>query len=160
QATGNISGWDPSNPNIALVTSIIFPGGLPDPSVKSYFLGVQRELRHDLLLEVNYVGTSGSDLIRADNVNRIPGGRLPEGTCVRDNLGRLLCSQIDFSINSYGQPNNPFGRLNSNYGTLRVWRDIADSNYNAFQLSLSGKPTTGLQMSANYTFSHAIDSGS
>src|SRR5262249_31399707 len=132
----------------------------PDPSVRNYFFGVQRVLRHDLLLEVNYVGTSGSNLIRADNVNRIPGGRLPEGTCVKDNLGRLLCSQQDSSLNVYGEPNNPVGRLNPNYGVLRVWRDIAESNYNSLQLSLNGRPATGLQMSANYTFSHAIDSGS
>jgi hypothetical protein len=131
-----------------------------DPSVRNYFFGVQRVLRHDLLLEVNYVGTSGSNLIRADNVNRIPGGLLPEGTCVKDNLGRLLCSQQDSSLNVYGEPNNPVGRLNPNYGVLRVWRDIAESNYNSLQLSLNGRPATGLQMSANYTLSHAIDSGS
>jgi hypothetical protein len=161
QATGNISGWDPQNPNIAALTSIIFPGGLPDPSVKNYFLGVQREIRRDLVLEVNYVGTSGRNLIRADNVNRIPGGRLPEGTCVQDNLGRRLCSQVDNSdLNASGEPNNPVGRLNPNYGVLRVWRDIASSNYNSLQLSVNGKPAPGLQLSANYTFSHAIDSGS
>jgi len=160
QATGNISGWDPSNLNIAVQTSIIFPGGLPDPSVRNYFFGVQREIRRSLILEANYVGTSGSNLIRADNVNRIPGGRLPEGTCVKDNLGRLLCSQIDSQPNAYGEPNNPLGRLNPNYGVLRVWRDIAESNYNSLQFSLNGSMATGLQLSANYTFSHAIDSGS
>ena len=160
QATGNISGWDPSNPNIAGLTSIIFPNGLPDPSVKNYFFGVQREIRRDLVLEANYVGTSGSNLIRADNVNRVPGGWLPEGTCLKDSLGRLLCSQIDSRPNAYGEPINPVGRLNPNYGVLRVWRDIAESSYNSFQLSLSGKPSAGLQLSANYTFSHAIDSGS
>jgi hypothetical protein len=160
QAIGTISGWDPSNPNIAALTSIIFPGGLPDPSVKSYFLGVQREIRRDLIFEANYVGTSGSNLIRADNVNRIPGGRLPEGTCVKDNLGRLLCSQIDSRANRYGEPNNPVGRLNPNYGVLRVWRDIAESSYSSLQISVNGKPATGVQLSANYTFSHAIDSGS
>ncbi len=160
QATGNISGWDPTNPNIGFLTSIILPHGMPDPSVTNYFLGIQREIRHDLILEANYVRTSGSHLIRADNVNRIPGGRLPEGTCVKDNLGRLLCSQRDTGLNAYGEFNNLFGRLNPNYGTLRVWRDIAVSNYNSLQLSLNGKPAKGLQISANYTFSHAIDSGS
>ena len=138
QATGNISGWDPANPNIAALTSIIFPEGIPDPSVKSYFLGIQRAIRRDLTLEANYVGTSGSHLIRAENVNRIPGGLLPEGTCVRDNLGRMLCSQRDTGLNQYGQYNNPSGRLNPNFGVLRVWRDIADSNYNSLQLSLKG----------------------
>ena len=160
QATGNISGWDPTNPNIAALTSIIFPEGLPDPSVTNYFLGIQRELRHDLILEANYVGTKGDHLIRADNVNRIPGGRLPEGTCVTDNFGRKLCSQQDRNVNAFGEFNNLFGRLNPNYGTLRVWRDIAASSYNSLQVSLNGKLITGLQISTNYTYSHAIDSGS
>ena len=160
QATGNISGWDPSNPNIAALTSIIFPEGIPDPSVKSYFLGIQRAIRRDLALEANYVGTSGAHLIRAENVNRIPGGKLPEGTCVRDNLSRLLCSQRDTELNEYGQFNNLSGRLNPNFGNLRVWRDIADSNYNSLQLSLKGRLGRGLQLAANYTYSHSIDSGS
>jgi carboxypeptidase family protein len=160
QAMGNISGWDPTNPNIAGLTSIIFREGLPDPSVTNYFLGMQRELRHDLILEANYVGTTGTHLIRADNVNRIPGGRLPEGTCVTDNFGRKLCSQRDTNLNAFGEPNNFVGRLNPNFGVLRVWRDIAESNYNSLQVSLKGKLATGLQISANYTYSHAIDSGS
>jgi hypothetical protein len=160
QATGNISGWDPSNPNFAALTSIIFPEDVADPSVKSYFLGVQREVRRELTVEANYVGTSGNHLIRAENVNRIPGGLLPEGTCVKDNLGRLLCSQRDTRLNPYGEFNNLIGRLNPNYGTLRAWRDIADSSYNSFQLSLRGKLHSGLQLSANYTFSHSIDTGS
>ncbi|MGH9544923.1 MAG: TonB-dependent receptor domain-containing protein [Terriglobales bacterium] len=160
QATGNISGWDPSNPNIGALTSIIFPEGIPDPAVKSYFLGVQRAIRRNLTAEANYVGTSASDLIRAEDVNRVPGGLLPEGTCVRDNLDRLLCSQLDSRLNPYGQPNNLTGRLNPNFGNLRVWRDIADSNYNSLQLSLQGRLDRGLQLSANYTFSHSIDSGS
>jgi hypothetical protein len=79
---------------------------------------------------------------------------------LNDNLGRLLCSQIDSRPNAYGEPNNPIGSLNPNYGVLRVWRDIASSNYNSLQFSVNGKPATGLQFSANYTFSHAIDSGS
>ena len=115
QATGNISGWDPANPNIAALTSIIFPEGIPDPSVKSYFLGIQRAIRRDLTLEANYVGTSGSHLIRAENVNRIPGGLLPEGTCVRDNLGRMLCSQRDTELNQYGQYNNFSGPTQSEF---------------------------------------------
>jgi hypothetical protein len=106
QATGNISGWDPSNPNIAAITSIIFPEDVADPSVKSYFLGVQREVRRDLTVEANDVGTNGNHLIRAENVNRIPGGLLPEGACVTDNLGRLLCSQRDTRLNQYGEFNN------------------------------------------------------
>lgn len=160
QATGNISGWDPSNFNIAALTSIIFPEDVADPSVRNYFLGIQREIRRGLTLEANYVGTSGNHLTRAENVNRIPGGLLPEGTCVTDNLGRLLCSQRDTRLNQYGKYNNFVGRLNPNYGTLRAWRDSANSGYNSFQFSLRGKLHSGLRLSVNYTFSHSIDTGS
>jgi hypothetical protein len=41
------------------------------------------------------VGTAGRKLFRAESVNRVPGARLPEGTCVTDTFGRKLCSQVD-----------------------------------------------------------------
>ena len=81
QATGNISGWDPSNPQTSGFTAIVFPDGLRDPDVENWFIGLQRELLAKLTVEINYVGTAGRNLFRAENVNRIPGGRLPEGTC-------------------------------------------------------------------------------
>ena len=122
QAVGNLTGWDPSNANLGYLTGIVFPEGIRDPYVYNYYLGVQRELMPKLTLEANYVGTTGHKLFRAQNVNRIPGERLPEGDCVTDNLGRRLCSQID-TVNS---PGNAVGRLNPNFGTLRVWSNSGE----------------------------------
>jgi outer membrane receptor protein involved in Fe transport len=152
QATGNISGWDPSNPHLALLTSIVFPEGIRDPYVENWFLGVQREIRPKLSVEVNYVGTAGHKLLRAQSVNRVPGGLLPEGVCVKDTFGRRLCSQISDS--------NPNGVLNPNYGNLRVWENVANSIYNGLQVSLKQQLSHGLQFGGNYTWSHSIDSGS
>ena len=151
-ATGNISGWDPSNPHLAALTSIVFPEGIRDPYVENWFLGVQREIRPRLSVEVNYVGTAGHKLLRAESVNRVPGGLLPEGVCVKDTFGRRLCSQIN--------DNNPNGVLNPNYGNLRVWENIANSGYNSLQVSLKQQLSHGLQFGGNYTWSHSIDSGS
>src|SRR5437016_3908240 len=92
QATGNLTGWAPGNPNLAIRTGIIYPEGIRDPYVYNYFLGVQREIARKLTVEANYVGTTGHKLFRAQNTNRIAGGRLPAGACVTDNLGRNLCS--------------------------------------------------------------------
>ena len=154
QATGNIVGWDPTNPNLSSsIPAIVLPEGIRDPYVVNWFLGIQRELRPSLVLEVNYVGTAGRKLFRAENVNRIPGGRLPEGTCVTDNFGRKLCSQVDENLNHRG-------RLNPNYGTLRVWQNTGNSIYHALQVSLRKKFSGGWQLGGNYTFSHSIDSGS
>ncbi len=160
QATGNISGWAPSNPQLSGFTAIIFPEGLRDPYIQHWFFGVQRELHSKVTVEVNYVGTAGHNLYRAEDVNRVPGGRLPEGTCVTDKFGRQLCSQINTNTAPNGLPLNPRGRLNPNYGSLRVWENAASSNYNALQISLRKPLSRGLQFGGNYTYSHSIDSDS
>lgn len=156
QAVGNLTGWDPSNPNLANLTGIVFPEGIKDPYVYNYYIGFQREIMPKLIVEANYVGTTAHKLFRAQNVNRIPGERLPEGTCATDSFGRQLCSQID-TVNN---PGNAVGRLNPNFGTLRVWQNVVNSNYNALQLSMRKQASHGLVFNVNYTWSHAIDGGS
>jgi outer membrane receptor protein involved in Fe transport len=160
QATGNISGWDPANPQTSGLTAIILQEGLRDPFVENWFAGAQRELRGKLILEVNYVGTLGRNLFRADNKNRLPGGRLPEGSCVTDNLGRRLCSQINTSTAANRLKINPAGRLNPNFGALRVWENTASSSYHSLQLSAKKQLSHGLEFDGNYTYSHSIDSDS
>ena len=159
QATGNISGWDPSNPHVAANSAIVFPEGIRDPYIENWFLGIQRQIRNQLLVEINYVGTAGHKLFRAESVNRIAGGQLPEGTCVTDNFGRKLCSQINSNVVN-GFEINPLGTLNPNYGKLRVWRNVGNSIYNGLQLSVKQQMSHGLLLSGNYTYSHAIDTGS
>ncbi len=160
QATGNISGWDPSNPQLAGISSIVFPEGIRDPYVENWFLGVQRELRSSTTLEVNYVGTAGRKLFRAESVNRIPGARLPEGTCVTDTFGRKLCSQVNSNLAGNHLEINPAGRLNPNYGRLRVWQNSVNSIYQGLQISVKKKMSHGFQVGGNYTYSHSIDGGS
>jgi Carboxypeptidase regulatory-like domain/TonB-dependent Receptor Plug Domain/TonB dependent receptor len=160
QATGNISGWDPANPQTSGLTAILLQEGLRDPFVEDWFAGVQRELRRKLILEVNYVGTLGRNLYRADNKNRLPGGRLPEGSCVTDNLGRRLCSQVNTGTADNGLQLNPSGRLNPNFGALRVWENTASSSYHGLQVSLKRQLAEGLEFDGDYTYSHSIDSDS
>ncbi len=147
QAVGNLSGWPASNPQTAFLTGIVFPKGIRDPYVYNYYLSLQREIMRKLTIEVDYVGTTGHKLFRADDVNRIPGGHLPAGSCVTDLFGRNLCSQTG-------------GHLNANYGTLRVWENAANSNYNSFQLAVKKQTSHGLLFNVNYTWSHSIDDGS
>jgi hypothetical protein len=52
------------------------------------------------------------------------------------------------------------GRLNPNYGRLRVWENVNNSNYNALQASLKKQMSRGFAFEFNYTWSHAIDNGS
>src|SRR6266478_469087 len=146
QAQGNISGWDPSNPNQAVLTGIIFPKGIKDPYVYNYYLGVQHQIMSKTVLELNYVGTTGHKLFRSEDINRRPGTLLPKDSVVTDNLGR------SWTGNS--------GRPNRNYGRLRNWQNSVNSNYNALQASAKHQMTHGLLFNVNYTYSHSIDEGS
>jgi hypothetical protein len=163
-AVGNIMGWNPLNRDQANLTGIIFPSGVRDPYVYNYYFGVQHEIAPRLALEVNYVGTVAHKLFRAEQVNRIPGGSLdptfsydaslPDG-CTIDRFGRELCSQKDLAGIT-----NTTGRLNPNYGKLRVWENVNNSIYNSLQLGLTRQMSHGMQAAFHYTWGHAIDNGS
>jgi hypothetical protein len=146
QANGNLAGWDPSTPHRAFLTGIVFPEGIKDPYVTSYYFGVQQEIMPKTVLEVNYVGTQGFKLFRAENANRAPGIALPAGTVVVAQ-GRTLTG---------------LGRrfLNPNYGRLRVWENVSRSWYNALQISVRRQMSRGLLFVVNYAWSHSIDTGS
>ena len=146
QAQGNINGWDPSNPNLATLTGIIFPKGIRDPYVYNFYFSLQREILPKTVLQVDYVGTAGHKLFRSEDINRQPGSFLPAGSTITDNLGR------DWTGNS--------GRLNRNYGRLRNWQNAVNSNYSSLQASLKRQMSHGLLFNVNYTWSHSIDEGS
>ena len=146
QAQGNIDGWNPLNPNLALLTGIVFPQGIDDPYVYNYYFGFQHEIMAKTVLELDYVGTTGHKLFRAEDVNRLPGTLLPAGATMVNDKGELLLG--------YG------GRPNPNYGRLRVWENVVNSNYNSLQASLKRQLSHGLLFNVNYTYSHSIDNGS
>jgi hypothetical protein len=145
-AVGNIQAWNPNNANLGFLTGIVLPEGIRDPYVMNWFFGIQRELAPKWVLEVNYVGTKGTKLFRAEQINRMPGSRLAAGTCITDIFGRDLCG-----LGS---------RLNPNYGRLRNWRNSVSSKYNSLQASLRKQMSRGLTFTFNYTWSHALDGGS
>jgi Carboxypeptidase regulatory-like domain/TonB dependent receptor-like, beta-barrel len=148
QAHGNISGFNNSNSIFAYLTGIVFPNAaLRDPYVLNYYFGVQREILPRTVLEVNYVGTEGHELFHAEQIDRLPGDRLPAGTTVVDQFGRTLTG---------------VGRryLNPNYGVLRTWTNTSKSWYDSMQVSLKHQATRGLVFNLNYTWSHTIDTGS
>jgi len=146
QATGNLTGWAPFSPNLAILTGIVLPEGIRDPYVYNYYLGVQRELPWKLVLEANYVGDVGHKLFRAENINRHPGSVLPVGSVITDNFGRTWDGNGGFA--------------NNDYGNLRNWRNVVNSNYNSLQVAVKKQVSHGLLFNVNYTYSHTIDNGS
>jgi hypothetical protein len=146
QATGNLTGWAPFSPNQAILTGIVLPQGIKDPYVYNYYVGVQHEVGWKTVVDLNYVGDTAHKIFRAENINRHPGSRLPVGSCLTDNFGRTWCGNDGFA--------------NNNYGNLRQWANVVNSNYNSLQASVRRQMSRGVLFNVNYTFSHAIDNGS
>jgi hypothetical protein len=157
QATGNLNGWAASNPLLARLTGIVLNKDFRDPYAENFFLSLQRQLANKLMIEVDYVGTMGRHLPRAQDINRAAGGRLPNTACLTNNVNEQLCGLTStLTVPSA----NTSGRLNPNYATLRTWEDVVNSDYNALQLQVKKQVSHGLFFNASYTYSHAIDSGS
>jgi hypothetical protein len=161
QATGNINAWAPTNLNQAVRTGIVLPG-LRDPYVYNYFYSIQHEILPRTVVEVDYVGTTGHKLFRAENLNRAAGGRLPVGLCLPDNVGRTDCGRADFTTNLSDPTKqiNPLGFPNPNFGNLRTWLNVVNSNYNSLQVSLKHQMSHSVEFNVNYTYGHSIDNGS
>ncbi len=106
----------------------------------SWFLGVQREIRRDLVADVNYVGTAGRKLIRAENWNRFTGDRTGAESPTDEWAG-------DTSLN----------RINQTYGQMRFWENSVTSSYNALQAQVSKRFSKGWALTGNYTWAKSID---
>jgi hypothetical protein len=91
---------------------------------------------------------------------------LPFGTCLttQDALHRTICGAQDAILpdgsENPGTPLNPNGTTNPNYGTLRQWENVVNSNYSGLQVGLRREMTHGFAAAVNYTYSHTIDGGS
>ncbi len=103
------------------------------PYVIQYMLSVQRELRNNLLLEINYLGSVGRKLesLRAFNES-IPG-----------TTGSVLSRA----------PYPEFGRIQMVDGSGR-------SNYNGLSFKLEKRMSNGLSFVSGYTWSKSIDNAS
>jgi len=146
QATGNITGWYGQNPFTGKLTGIITPKGVDDPYVYNFYFGIQHEVMAKTVLELDYVGTAGHKLFRAEDIDRAPGAFLPAGVTMVNNVGETLTG--------YG------GRPNPNYARMRAWENVVNSNYNSMQASLKRQMSHGLLLNVNYTYAHSIDNGS
>jgi hypothetical protein len=162
QGTGNIQGFYGLNPKFANLTGIVFPSGLRDPHIFNYYFGVQREILPKTVLEVNYVGTEGRNLFRADQGNRLPGiaaclARDASGSCIP---GAGFGPNTTFVAQGRTLTALNQRYLNPNYAILRIWNNTSRSWYNSLQANVKHQVTRGLAFNANYTFGRSIDTGS
>jgi Carboxypeptidase regulatory-like domain/TonB dependent receptor len=130
------------------LTNLTLSPNLSLPYAQDYDLNVQRSLGANMLLQVGYVGTKGTKLPRFIEGNPaiyIPGVSSPDNADQR----RLYsgCTLAD-------PPST------CKFSSTGLIAGIANSSYNALEVSLKQRLSHGLSFLASYTYSKAIDDAS
>jgi hypothetical protein len=118
---------------------------LRTPYVYQYNLSLQRNLFADMVLEANYVGSTGRGLTSLKDINpMVPGS-----------TNRLLNSDS-------GNCGNDIGVVC--YGALPEFQNVSNANYNAFEASLTRQPRDSrigtVYYTLAYTYGHNLDNAS
>ena len=145
-------GTNPFNGSFATpMTLLTMEPNLRLPYAQDWNLNFQRSFGSNWLLEVGYVGTKGTKLPRFIEGNPavfVPGetGGQPNSTEDNVNYRRL------YSGCTLADPTGP-----CNYASAGLIAGIANSNYNALEVSLKKRFSRGLSFLTSYTLSKTID---
>lgn len=126
-------------------TGAIYPPGLSAvlapwkyPQVQKWSFSVQRDVGFNTMIEVAYVGTKGSHLLGAINLNQpYPNVDVAEGLISPD------------SVRPY-----------PGYSTITAYEPAFDSNYQALQVSAIHRLQHGIEFQASYTYSKTLTNAS
>jgi outer membrane receptor protein involved in Fe transport len=134
-----LSQYSPSNP---LAGSAEFAQAQPLPNALEWNFGIQREMSKGLIVEANYVGSSGVHLPLNLPYNNIP---FDAATQV-----------ANINTSTYTQSLRPYPSV----GKFSAVSFAGHSSYDALQLSAHRQYSESLAFSTSYTWSKAIDDGS
>ncbi|MGB7434201.1 MAG: TonB-dependent receptor, partial [Candidatus Acidiferrum sp.] len=118
---------------------------LKTPYVQQWHLGFQYQLPSQMLLDISYAGSHGSDLYGMYNGNQAQ----PDVA--------FCTSNGNTPENCPTAPRRPFPSVDGLIDTLRA---NGFSNYNSLQVHLEKRFSNGLQFGASYTYSHSLDDAS
>ena len=128
------------------------------PYSQSWNFGIQRELRGGVLMEVNYVGSKGTRLLR------LVDGNPPQPALVAQLLADGVPPQaLQFNNLWFGAETGglPFDAVNNNaFLHAEVFNNAASSIYHALQANVTKRMSSGLTFQAAYTWAHALDNSS
>ena len=143
------------------------------PYEQSWSFGIERQLPSNMLFSAQYVGKKGTHLyVNGDNALNIFGPQIEKLPATQmSNLGNYVANPFASILTSPYYSNSPLTsptvpalQLLLPYpqftGVTTDEPPIANSIYNALQLTLEKRYSNGLQVSANYTWSKSIDDSS
>jgi hypothetical protein len=138
---GDYPVWIPRTVNSQLTLNLPAPN-YEAPRLQQYSLTTQYALTDSTVLQVGYVGTKGDRIVVTRNINQ------PTLTVNPDSP-----SASTFSGASTAAANIQSRRRYLGFGTITQAAEIANSNYNALQVSVQQRMRHGLQFGVSYTFS-------
>jgi hypothetical protein len=159
-AAANPSGPNCSIPGLSVLAQGFPANSLTDPNTPTLFseeqnlktpyaqqwhFGFEYQLPSQMLLEISYAGSHGSDLYGMYNGNQ-----------AQPNVA-FCTSNGNTPENCPTAPRRPFAAVDASIDTLRA-NDF--SNYNSLQVHLEKRFSNGLQFGASYTYAHALDDAS
>jgi Carboxypeptidase regulatory-like domain/TonB dependent receptor len=131
------------SPTTTLPISTVSPGFRPS-MIQQFGLNIQAELHTNLLLEVGYVGTRGTHLLRTRSANQALGASptQPIRGQIADTVANIL-----LRVPIQGVPAE----------LLSATESEGNSWYNGLEVSLTKHLSQGVQFLASYTFSKTLD---
>jgi hypothetical protein len=125
------------------------------PYVQQWNFGIQRQVGHDWLVSVSYIGNEMTHLYGFRELN--PAVYIP-GTCVTGQYGLTAPGNCSTTANTNQRRLltllNP--AAGSAYGFVDVWDDGGTRHYNGLLLNTQKRLSHGFTVTANYTWSHCI----
>ncbi len=122
--------------------------GFKPPRTNQWNLGVQHKLTQTVILDVAYVGSTSSDLLRQTQINAVPFGAtfLPQNQDPTRVPGAVA--------GSTALPND-FLRPYRGYGNIRMWDYSGYGDYKALQTSVTRRFDKGFMVSGFWVWSKA-----
>ncbi len=147
---------------------------LRTPYAQHFNFGVQQQLPGRMLLDVAYVGTTGTKLPRFVQIDQayitkqqIDTLKLPDVPGVPAVVARMELIGIPAGVAQFLYDNQLWGAMPSivrtpyfGFAQLFQAQDSVSSNYHSLQVKLDKSFSNGLSFLASYTWSHSIDGAS
>jgi hypothetical protein len=115
------------------------PYNFPLNYVQQWTLNVQHQFRGGMMLEVGYTGTHDNHIPETSDLNQVPSTAIAQFGAIGVNM----------------QPYRPYPQFQS----ISYQAYSGSSNYNSLQVTFKKSLSRGLWITSNYTYSHALDTG-
>lgn len=133
--------------NGAFILPFLIDPHLRMPYSQNWMLGIQRQLKGNVMVEINYIGSKGTRLLR------LVDGNPPQPALVAQLEAQgVPPAELQFdNLYFLGAANNTaFLHTDS-------FTSVGSSVYNALQMNITKRMSHGLFLQAAYTWGHAID---